>query len=270
MLYRRSLAALTALMLTTTGAAAFDDAKYPDWKGEWSRTGSLAWDPTKPRGLGQQAPLTAQYQAVLEASVADQKRGGQGNYTGNRCLPYGMPGGMLPYRPMEFIITPAITYVMLEHLTGHRWIYTDGRSWPKRSTLTFNGYSIGRWVDADGDGRYDTLLVETRALRGPRSFDSSGLPLHSDNETIVEERLTLDKTDPNLLHNEITTIDHALTRPWTVTRSYRRERNPSWFEHLCEVNNDVEIGNEYYFIGVDGYLMPTRKDQPPPKLRGFD
>jgi hypothetical protein len=159
---------------------------------------------------------------------------------------------------------------MLEHLTGHRWIYTDGRERSKKSTPTLNGYSIGRWLDEDGDGRYDTLLIETRGMRGPRSFDSTGLPLHNDNETIVEERIYLDKADADLLHNEITTIDHALTRPWTVTRSYRRERNPAWFEHLCEVNHDVEIGNEYYFIGVDGYLMPTRKDQPPPKLRGFD
>ena len=270
MLHRSSLAGLAALLLMSSGAAAVDDAIYPDWKGEWSRTGSLAWDPTKPRGVGQQAPLMPEYQAILEASVADQAHGGQGNYTGNQCLPYGMPGAMFPYRPMEFVITPTVTYIMLEHLTQRRWIYTDGRSWPKKSTPSFNGYSIGRWVDADGDGRYDTLLIETRGMRGPRSFDSTGLPLHSDNETIVEERIYLDKADPNLLHNEITTVDHALTRPWTVTRSYQREHKPVWFEHLCEVNHDVEIGNEYYFVGVDGYLMPTRKDQPAPKLRGFD
>ena len=30
------------------------------------------------------------------------------------------------------------------------------------------------------------------------------------------ERIYLDKTHPNLLHDEITTIDHALTRPWVV------------------------------------------------------
>jgi hypothetical protein len=32
----------------------------------------------------------------------------------------------------------------------------------------FEGYSIGKWVDEDGDGRYDVLEVETRALKGPR------------------------------------------------------------------------------------------------------
>jgi putative ABC transport system substrate-binding protein len=46
--------------------------------------------------------------------------------------------------------------------------------------------------------------------------------------------------------------------------------NLSWFEHLCEVSNNVEIGNESYFIGANGDLMPTQKDQPPPGLTGFD
>jgi len=26
----------------------------------------------------------------------------------------------------------------------------------------FSGYSIGKWEDTDGDGRFDTLVVETR------------------------------------------------------------------------------------------------------------
>ncbi len=38
----------------------------------------------------------------------------------------------------------------------------------------------------------------------------------------MKEKLYLDKADRNILRNEITTIDHALTRPWTVSRFYRR------------------------------------------------
>jgi hypothetical protein len=271
MLARSPICALAALLVTMTGAAASEDAIYPDWKGEWSRIGDWGWDPTRPRGAGQQAPLTAEYQAVLEASLADQARGGQGNYPGDRCLPYGMPGMMFPYRGMEFVITAEVTYILLEHMGQRRRIYTDGRAWPEKLTPAFNGYSIGRWADEGRSGRYDTLLIETRGMLGPRSYDSSGMPFHADNETIIKERITLDRADPDrVLRNEITTIDHALTRPWTVTRSYRRERKPLWFEHLCEINNNVEIGNESYFVGADGTLMPTRKDQPPPALRGFD
>jgi hypothetical protein len=44
----------------------------------------------------------------------------------------------------------------------------------------------------------------------------------------LDERLFLDKSNADLLHDEISTIDHALTRPWTVTKTVRRGRNPVW------------------------------------------
>jgi hypothetical protein len=41
-------------------------------------------------------------------------------------------------------------------------------------------------------------------------------------------------------------------------------------EYDCaESNNHVVVGKEYYFLSGDGYLMPTRKDQPPPDPRYF-
>jgi hypothetical protein len=30
-----------------------------------------------------------------------------------------------------------------------------GRDWPKDLDPTFTGYSIGKWIDEDGDGRFD-------------------------------------------------------------------------------------------------------------------
>jgi hypothetical protein len=94
--------------------------------------------------------------------------------------------------------------------------------------------------------------------------------MHEDNETVVKEKIYLDKANPDLLHDEITTTDHALTRPWTVTRDYRRDPNGEWLEYVCsEMNPNVVIGNETYKLSEDGYLMPTRRDQPPPDLRYF-
>jgi hypothetical protein len=94
--------------------------------------------------------------------------------------------------------------------------------------------------------------------------------MHSDNQTVVKERFFSDKTNSDILHDEITTFDHALTRPWTVTKSYRREHNFIWFENNCtEGNNHVVIGKENYFMSADGYLMPARRDQPAPDLRYF-
>jgi len=171
---------------------------------------------------------------------------------------------------MEIVVTPETTHILMEHIHDSRRIYTDGRGWPQDIEPSFAGYSIGQWRDEDGSGRYTVLEVETRGFKGPRTFDADGLPLHKNNRTIVKERIYLDKANRDLLHDEITTIDDALTRPWTVTRNYKRERNPLWPEYLCtEDNHHVRIGKEFYFQNADGRLMPTRKDQPPPDLSYF-
>jgi hypothetical protein len=221
--------------------------------------------------LGQQAPLTPEYQAIYEANLADRAQGGQEYNPAIKCLPAGMPRIMVAYDPLEIIVTPEITYIRSDHLTEVRRIFTDGRDWPNEITPSFAGYSIGKWVGKDGEGRYEALDVETRGMKGPRVLDVNGLPLHSDNQTIVAEHLFLDQADRDLLHDQVTTIDHAYTRPWTVTRDYRREINPIWLEFNCEGNNHYAlIGHETYFISADGYLMPTKKNQPSPDLRYFD
>ena len=274
MLYRISISAIAlaaALCVTITGARAFDDLLYPDWTGGWARLGPANWDSEKPRGIGQQVPLTPEYQAQYEASLADQDRGGQGNDPGYRCRPHGMPRIMNANHPLFFVIMPETTYVFRDIYNQSRRIYTNGRDWPANLQHSANGYSIGKWLDEDGDGRYDTLVVETRGLKNPHSYDSSGIPFHKDDAAIVKERISLDQARHDVLHNEITTIDNALTRPWTVTRNYRRERNPKWLEYFCsEDNHHVVIRNEDYLVSGDGFLMPVRKDQNPPDLRYFN
>ena len=282
MLHLAGVTAFAATLLTSTGALAFDEQKYPDLKGEWRRIAvppgpilGVQFDPHKPAGLGQEAPLTPEYQAIFEANRAEQAQGGQSGDPTYRCLPPGMPRLMGPYGAMEIVVLPETTYILIEHINDNRRIYTDGRDFPAEmeDDPQFNGYSIGRWVDEDGDGRYDTLLVETRGLKGPRTFEMTGLPLHKDNQTIIHERIYLDKTNPNILHNEITTIDHALTRPWIVTKDYRRTptKEPIWWkETVCGENNvHVTIGDEAYFLSGDGFLMPAKRGQQPPDLRYF-
>jgi len=274
-----AIALLAALLTTAAGAWAFDDAQYPDLKGQWLRarppagvSGQGPFDPDKSWRRDQQAPLTPEYQARFEASLADQAAGGQGHWQGAKCLAIGMPAMMTLFRPMEIIVMPDVTYIRIDHIRdSRRRIYTDGRDWPKNVQPTFDGYSIGKWIDSDGDGRFDTLEVETRNFKGPRIYEASGIPLHRDNETIVKERITLDKENKDLLRYEITTIDHALTRPWTVMKTFHRERNVLWYEENCgENNNHVIVGKEFYFLSADGYLMPTRKDQLPPDTRYFN
>ena len=37
--------------------------------------------------------------------------------------------------------------------------------------------------------------------------------------TVVHKKFYADKANPDMLHDEVTTIDHALTRPWTVVKN---------------------------------------------------
>jgi hypothetical protein len=265
----RALALAAVISGGLAGALAHEETRYPDWSGQWLRMGGIQWDPAKPIGRGQQAPLTPEYQAIFEASLADQAEGGTGNDPRSSCFPVGMPRLMSVIFPMELVITPKITYILFENNMPRR-IFTDGRDWPKEPEPSFAGMSIGRWVDTDGDGRRDMLEVETRHLKGPRTLEGTGLPLHRDNQTVVKERVFLDKSNPNLLLDEITTIDNAFTRPWTITKKYRRDRDAPFLENDCtEDNHHVNIGKEHYFISADGHLMPAKKGQAPPDLKYF-
>jgi len=274
------MAALAALCAAASAAQAFDESKYPDLKGAWVRArvpgvvGQPSYDPTKTQGLAQQAPLKPEFQAILEANLRDQAAGGQTGDPTYTCLSPGMPRIMNPYGEMEIVITPETTHILIEHIHDSRRIFTDGRPWPTGSfDPTFQGFSLGTWLDTDGDGRFDTLEVETRHFKGPRAFDATGIPMHPDNQTVVTERIHWNKNEPDKLTNVITTIDNALTRPWTVTKTYVREHvaQPEWIEEVCaEGNNHVEIAGQNYFLSADGYLMPAKKGQAPPDLRYFN
>jgi hypothetical protein len=265
------IVAIMSAMLSCglAGAQAPDEAKYLDLKGAWLRTSRPNWVQPGDRP----APLTPEYQAIYDANLAVQARGGMGDAPQWYCLPQGMPMMMSAYSPMEFVVTPDVTYILTSHVNdAYRRVFTDGRGWPRDVEPTYVGYSIGRWIEAPGGGRYDVLEIETRHLKNPRTFDTTGLPVHRDAQTVIHERLHLDPADRNILRNDITVIDHALTEPWTVTKKYRRDPNPQpvWIPEICaEGNRFVRIGDSAYSVGPDGLLMPVTKDQPPPDLRHF-
>jgi hypothetical protein len=144
-------ASLVVALMTGMGiAAAAEDGKYPDWKGQWNRQrvpgipGQPSFDPNKPWGKGQEAPLTAEYQAVLEGNLKAQKEGGFFDWRGASCRGFGMPLIMYPFQPMEFVVTPETTYVLIDWVEHTRRIYTDGREWPQEIDPTLVGYSIGK------------------------------------------------------------------------------------------------------------------------------
>ena len=261
---------VAAALATAISAASADDSRYPDLKGQWVRKDNPNWIPP---GSNRKAPLTPEYQAIYDANRRDLAEGGPGDTPSTFCYPQGMPMMMNMYDPMEIIVTPEITYLLISHVNdSYRRIYTDGRDWPKDEDPTYAGYSIGKWVSSKGDGNYDELQIETRNLKGPRVYDASGLPLHHDNQSVIKERLYLDKNDPNVIYDEITVIDHALTEPWSITKRAFRNRDPRpyWRSEVCaEGNVWVKIGKEAYYLDPEGVLMPVKKNQPPPDLKYF-
>jgi len=278
MFYRGTFEALAsaALLLVATAGAQAEEKKYPNWKGDWTTVNprmpgqQLRFDPSKPYGKGQEAPLTAEYKKVYEDNLAEQALGRQGLFLDHAsCLPAGMPT-MMSAGTHEFIVTPDTTYIAGGDL---RRVFTDGRPWPTDLEPTYQGFSMGQWIDEDGDGVFDALEVDTRGpFKGPRVYDASGLPLHFDNESTFKEKIFIDKNDRNILHDVITVFDHALTRPWTVDKIYRHgnKQYPNWSRISClEGTNYVTIGKEFYLLSWDGYLMPLTKGQQPPDTRYF-
>jgi hypothetical protein len=279
--FRHLFAVVLLLTMSVPLASADDGAKYPNWKGQWNLVvvpglegQAVKFDPTKPWGLGQEAPLTDEYKKVHEQSMTDQAEGGLGNYPSATCHPGGMPRLMAVPGEYEFVIQPETTYILIgTDDPSYRRIFTDGRLWPADLEPSYAGYSIGHWIDEGGTGTFNVLEVETRGpFKGPRAFDATGLPLAFDNESIFKERFYLDKTDSNIMHDMITVTDHALTRPWTADKTYHRNGRvyPNWREgHCIEGNVHIVIGKENYYLSADGLLMPAKKNQAPPDLRYF-
>src|SRR5947207_374530 len=131
--YRRALVAslIGAILLTSIGWLPASAETYPDFESQWRNPAPdrEPWDPTKPAGLAQQAPLTPEYQAIFEASLRDQAAGGHGNNYRSSCVLDGMPRLMSLVAPMEILIQPALTFFIFQNAFARR-IHTEGTALP--------------------------------------------------------------------------------------------------------------------------------------------
>ncbi len=266
----RIFAALAIAGFSTCAVAA-DEGKYPDWTAQYARVGGAGGlDPSKPSGNGQQIPLNARMQAYFDSVEANRKAGGLVDNFSTSCVPLGMPRVMINYEIMDMMVTPAATYLWFTESNELRRIYTDGRNFPDPLVPSYLGTSIGEWKDTTGSGKFDTLEVETRGFVGPREYDSAGLPLDRDNQSVFNERFSVDPSKANVVNDVITTRDNGLTRPWTLTRQYRRAKKNNFSDTICALDTAYLIlGDENYFISADGFLMPAKKGQKPPDLKYF-
>ena len=265
--------ALAAWLAMGPAASAQDMSKYPDWSGQWKKPdeiGNGQWDPTKPRGTGQQAPLTPEYKAIHEARIAERATGGLGGDPTAQCIPHGMPRMMIGVYPMELVVTPKATYMLSEYNEPRR-IFTDGRALAQGDRGDLQRL-LDRQVDRRRPARAASTCSRSRAAASRVRAPTRAAAFRCTRTTRASSRSASISTRPTRIsmHIEVTTIDHALTRPWTVSRPYRREANPIWMSVDCsEDNHHVWVGKDSFFVSADGYLMPTKKDQAPPDLRYF-
>jgi hypothetical protein len=166
------------------------------------------------QGRSPDAPsLTPEYLAKWELMRKSRMAGSYEFDNNARCLPPGMPAMMGMAYGMEIMQTKDRITFFSELNDALRRVYLDGRTPTQRhlDDPTYAGYSTGRWEG-------DTLVVETVALH-PDSFIEGFTP-HSDAMT-VSERIRL--IAPDILEDRITVTDpKALTKPWTVVRTYRK------------------------------------------------
>jgi len=214
------------------------------------------------RGAGNRHPLTPEYQAVYEANIAKDKAGlvFDPKFT---CGPVGMPRVMNMNQPMEFIIKPTVIYMLMEIAEP------DPARLHRRARLAQGARTAPMWAiqSASGStpptaGTYDTLEIETRAMKGLRLMDNSGIPLASDEETVVKEKILPRQANPDVMHNEITTIDHAFTRPWTVSRFYKRVHDGRPQEYNCAEDNRWVVIGWPHLCGGRGGLSDADPEGP--------
>jgi hypothetical protein len=223
------LSAGAAVAILASAACAAPPAAQA-WDGVWSPIENNMFDPSGGRvdpNFGREYPpykpeWEKRYVATLEAS-----RAGKPTDPTAACVPPGMPRMMASPYAQELIIKDRQVTLLKEYQSQVRRIYTDGRTAPADADPSFNGYSVGHWEG-------DTLVVQTTHMRGDTVFDRTSAP-HSD-QIAVTERMRL--KSPDVWQDVITVTDSvAFTKPWIVTRTYKRE--PSWdvLEYVCEENN---------------------------------
>jgi hypothetical protein len=210
------------------GMHAYHPKSRRDLAGIWINQGGIGWVPGVPPGRGQNPPLSPAYAKTFATNLANAARGKPTGDPTASCLPPGMPRVMTMTYPMEITMAPDKIMIYAEWDEQVRRIYTDGRPLDANPDPTFNGQTTGHW-----EGNF--LVATTFGLRLETNIESSGLP--KSDKMIAYERIWL--ADDETLRDEITLVDPlALSKPWTVTKTYKRAPPDfTLLPYVCLENN---------------------------------
>jgi hypothetical protein len=219
-----------------------------DLTGIWVNQGGIGWKPGVPPGVAQNPPLTAEYAKIFQQHVANADAGKPTGDLTASCSPPGMPRIMTMTYPMEITMGPDRIVIFAEWLEQVRRIFTDGRPLLSDPEPSYHGQSTGHWEG-------NVLVATSFGFRGDTNLESSGLP--KSDKAIAYERIWL--ADDDTLRNEITLVDPvAFTKPWTVTKTYKRA--PPDFKlmpYVCENNRNP--------VGPDGAIQTILKSGESPQ-----
>ena len=131
-------AAADAMVIARTGDG------HPDWGGIWVRQGGIGLDPALKPGQIDRPPLTPEYQAKYDASLASLKAGKPVADPTAACLPPNGVRLMNMVYPMEIFQRTGLVAVFAEWDHQTRRIYTDGRK-ARRAAPSAPTWAI-RWA----------------------------------------------------------------------------------------------------------------------------
>lgn len=253
------LTAIVAAALSLVPAQPASAAALPDWSGVWELVGGTLFDrataePPDGRsgepGVRERPPYNAEWEAKYVAYIAKVAANRFPDPVSTCGTPAGFPRLLSIVDGYEFVVTPKQTWILTENGPNVARIYTDGREhlseediWP-----TYTGDSVGHWEG-------ETLVFTTIGLKGEDGtiVDRTGAVLSDQMRVLTRLR----KRDDGMMEAVITIEDPlALTRPWTVTKTYRKlEGDVRIMDYACAENNrnpvDPATGRTLT-LGADG------------------
>ncbi|HZP32022.1 MAG TPA: hypothetical protein VFB23_01575 [Candidatus Acidoferrales bacterium] len=172
------------------GAPALPSDGYPDHEPPYTKEGLEAYHRHKP------------------VFGVDAVPAAQSNDPVKSCDPPGFPRSDLhSLSTMQILQTPVQMVVLYARYKNWRMIWADGRELPQDPDPTWDGYSVGKWVDDT------TFVVQSNGTDERTWLDNAGRP-HSD-ALRVEERFH--RVDRDHMELTVTLNDPKMyARPWVA------------------------------------------------------
>jgi len=232
--------------------------KLPDWSGAWQMTGGTVFDRATQTGQGgaidagvrEHPPYTPEWEKIYQSHLELRDQNRFPDVFTNCGVPSGFPRTFNLPDPYEFVIRPEETWILAENGPNVFRIYTDGRKHLDDQWETYSGDSVGHWEG-------DTLVFTTIGVKGYRDkdmiLDRTGLVLSDKTRATTRIR----KINDNTLEIVMTIEDSkALTKPWVVTKQFRKmPQGTRLYDYGCAENNRNPVdekSGKTLLLGPDG------------------